>query len=390
MDQHHEFTLPADAPRPTVWNTDLEYEERINGIAHERGLTHVRADQFPILEWATMPLDSIDAAITASEQRPGGTTQVLLELASGAIASLSSNGSLGRLTVAAGSMDAASSAFDDIADVVRDRRLPVRDTRVPIHFWTSSPQGPRPMRIKVEAPEWADIVSNYPADVGAELARVMEASRSQVNGVALWRGDPGTGKTTALRALAHAWSSWCDVHVIVDPEVFLGDQASYLMDVLFSFSDPFGHTFDDDADSDDDSDDGYLQRVRAHQGSSRAKLLVLEDAGELVSSDARVAAGQALSRLLNMTDGILGQGANVSVLVTTNESIDRLHPAISRPGRCWSQLSFARLTHDQASEWLRAAHVDREAPSEGASLAQLYAWKRGDDVIQLDSLTSAR
>ena len=38
------------------------------------------------------------------------------------------------------------------------------------------------------------------------------------------------------------------------------------------------------------------------------RLLVLEDAGELMAASARAEVGQGLSRLLNLTDGLLGQG----------------------------------------------------------------------------------
>ena len=64
------------------------------------------------------------------------------------------------------------------------------------------------------------------------------------------------------------------------------------------------------------------------------KLVVLEDSGELLSIDAHERTGQALSRLLNVTDGVLGQGTKAIVLVTTNEPLRKLHPAIRRAGRC--------------------------------------------------------
>ena len=64
---------------------------------------------------------------------------------------------------------------------------------------------------------------------------------------------------------------------------FIGAGTSYLMDVLTAGS-------------------------RGRAGTTPDwKLLVLEDAGELLAADAHVRTGQALSRLLNVTDGLVGQ-----------------------------------------------------------------------------------
>ena len=43
-------------------------------------------------------------------------------------------------------------------------------------------------------------------------------------------GPPGTGKTTALRALADAWRSWCRFDYVVDPERLFGSSA-YLLKI---------------------------------------------------------------------------------------------------------------------------------------------------------------
>jgi hypothetical protein len=33
----------------------------------------------------------------------------------------------------------------------------------------------------------------------------------------LWHGEPGTGKTFAIRALALAWKEWCRFEYVIDP-----------------------------------------------------------------------------------------------------------------------------------------------------------------------------
>ena len=105
-------------------------------------------------------------------------------------------------------------------------------------------------------------------------------------------------------------------------------------------------------------------------------LLMLEDAGELLSADARALVGQGLSRFLNVVDGLIGQGLRVLVLVTTNEEIRRLHPAVARPGRAAANVSFVRLDVDEANGWLDARGV-ADRVSSPTSIATLYALAEG-------------
>src|SRR5439155_12387487 len=105
--------------------------------------------------------------------------------------------------------------------------------------------------------------------------------------------------------------------------------------------------------------------------------LILEDTGELLTADAKQRTGQGLSRLLNVADGLLGQGLRVLVLVTTNEPLRTLHPAVGRSGRCLSNLEFPPFPADEAEGWLEA----HGAVGDGGSrtLASLYARACGED-----------
>ncbi len=58
------------------------------------------------------------------------------------------------------------------------------------------------------------------------------------------------------------------------------------------------------------------------------RCIIPEDTGELLAADARATNGQALSRFLNLADGLIGQGLNVLLLVTTNELLGKRE----RPG----------------------------------------------------------
>jgi len=103
---------------------------------------------------------------------------------------------------------------------------------------------------------------------------------------------------------------------------------------------------------------------------------VLEDAGEYLAPDAKQTRGQALSRLLNVCDGVLGQAMNALILVTTNEPLRSLHPALSRPGRCVAQVGFERFDRASIEEW--AQREGCKVPERAtATVADLYAGATG-------------
>lgn len=229
--------------------------------------------------------------------------------------------------------------------------LPKKEgTKLPVGFWRQSGQGPKRTRKMIEATHWGQIEGNYPVKVRKTLAELTGMTPEYLDGqILLLYGPAGTGKTTFLRALLRAWDEWMSMEYISDPERLLND-GDYLISVLLNDGDQYP---------------GNLL-------SSQYRLLILEDAGELITADSRKTTGQGLSRLLNMTDGMLGEGANLLVAITTNEDISALHPAIIRPGRCLAKAEMDKFTPDEARDWLGA-----DAGSEPLTLAELYHMRRG-------------
>jgi hypothetical protein len=119
-----------------------------------------------------------------------------------------------------------------------------------------------------------------------------------------------------------------------------------------------------------------LSDIGPRRAGPHWRLLVLEDTGELLRPDAKTIIGQGLSRFLNVVDGLIGQGLRVLVLVTTNERIETLHPAVARPGRCAANIEFDSLSADETVTWLGRHGLVAEAGAAG-NLASLYAQLEG-------------
>lgn len=199
---------------------------------------------------------------------------------------------------------------------------------------------------------WGQIRRNYPARVARRLDQLMTRMPPATGGrLIVFHGEPGTGKTHALRALLDHWRSWCAFDLISEPEVCLAN-ANALERIIA---------------------EGPLKVLRVARLTESAvrehewRLVIAEDADEML----RASNGSGgLGPLLSITDGLVGQGSRTMFLLTTNEPITELPPALTRPGRCLAHIEFERFSAEASRAWLGAPSA--AAVSGPMTIAELY------------------
>lgn len=169
--------------------------------------------------------------------------------------------------------------------------------------------------------------------------------------MSLFRGKPGTGKTSFLRyTVATLWKTHRFYYV--PPESFSLLGSSKLTELL-------------------------MKDQRAHP--QFAKVIVLEDAERLLLDRGNE---QALdvSGVLNLTDGFIGDLVRVHLVCTINCDTNALDEAILRPGRQRFFREFELLSYEQAASlalWLNVNLAERREYSI-AEIYQLKNFARGD------------
>lgn len=213
----------------------------------------------------------------------------------------------------------------------------------------------------LKCPKWEEIKDNY---VNSDkLERLLKEKEPwKLGKIIILHGAPGGGKTYFIRALMQAWKDSFKLHVIGDPEEFARNP-SYYFELASSNSDNDWET------------DEYGRDVKKKTGHS---LFIIEDAADLILTESRQAHYDKIGKLLNITDGLLGQGREDLILVTFNEDINDIDPAFLRPGRCAADLEISKFDTEQANAWLKSKG-STSTVTNPSTLAELYnVLLRGD------------
>lgn len=159
---------------------------------------------------------------------------------------------------------------------------------------------------------------------------------TQANGLSLLYGTPGTGKTTLIKSL------------IQDCK----DQIFYLIDSSLL---------------DNITNKNFISFLLQHSNS----IFVLEDCEKLII-DRDVKHNNSIGTLLNLTDGLLGEGLSIRFICTFNTNLKNIDKALLRPGRLKIAYEFTPLVKEKAFQLCQKANVEYK---NNIVLAEIYKSK---------------
>lgn len=193
----------------------------------------------------------------------------------------------------------------------------------------------------VTCPSWEEIAENYQHETREKICQLISMPTSPSGRLIIWHGQPGTGKTFAIRALMRAWKDHYAFVSISDAGAFLDNPGSYYELV---------------------------------QEFDRPVLFIMEDAAENLLRETRAHHSRRISTILNLTEGLIAQGRQDQFLITFNQEVRELDPAVIRPGRCRSRIEFHPLPKEYAASWLKTHNcpIPENLPDH-ITLASLFA-----------------
>lgn len=169
------------------------------------------------------------------------------------------------------------------------------------------------------------------------------------NGLTIFEGKPGTGKTYYLRHLMGQLKESHRFYFIPTASMAILSKPEFI---------------------------GFWTEQRQRHADKRF-VVVLEDSdGALMTRGAENR--EQVSALLNLSDGMLGDFLRLHIICTINCSVADIDPALLRPGRLLCHRIFGRLDYNHAARL--AESLGRKLPqTRDYSLAEIFA---GDETIE--------
>jgi len=182
-----------------------------------------------------------------------------------------------------------------------------------------------------------DLALNYGEEFIDVHNSIVESLNSKASGLYLFHGDPGTGKSSYIK---HLLSGVINRKIAYVPVGLINHLVS----------------------------PEFLPLLMEHKDI----ILVIEDAEQALLSRETSDNSTLTQTLLNLTDGIVGDALNVSVIATFNTGKERLDTALLRKGRLKKSHEFKPLSEENAkklAESIGKVSADINSPM---TLADIY------------------
>jgi ATP-dependent 26S proteasome regulatory subunit len=160
-------------------------------------------------------------------------------------------------------------------------------------------------------------------------------NKLQQSGLVLFHGIPGTGKSTYIKYL---------IYQVKKEVIFLPPRIAAGMD----------------------SPD-FTQFLVQHPNT----IFVIEDAEELIMNQ-QGNRNSGMSMLLNLSDGLLGEGLGIQFIATFNTNVENIDPALLRKGRLNNLYEFKALETEKAKALAAKVSKIELSISIPMTLAELY------------------
>jgi hypothetical protein len=183
-----------------------------------------------------------------------------------------------------------------------------------------------------------DLLDKHPS-----IVKLLKEKRK--SGLHLFHGIPGTGKSTYIKNLIARLSKNV---LFISPSI-----ASSL-------------------------DSPNFMRLLLDQPNS---ILVIEDAEQLIVSR-EGSRNSNVAMLLNLTDGILGDGLGIQVIATFNTPLGNIDKALLRKGRLLSIYEFKALELTKARSLMQELGKDPNWLHQATTLADIYHYDENDTLTQ--------